>query len=188
MFYLHLCSIIIWKNYVINLDLFIFSPVSFTLMSLSLSVPLGESVTDVLHINMLYVNLHACHLPCTHPPLIWICIRPALVCVFVTSPSCFSFVSCFSQSRSHFPSHILLLALVPVCVLSIAFSRTSELLVLSLSTYCKCSTCLQWQILEVSTLGVWSMCFEHKQKRHGRRKMQCVCCLFLVVCCFYWLF
>lgn len=88
-------------------------------------------------------------------PIIWICIHPALVCVFVTSPSCFSFVSCFFPSRSHFPSHILLLALVPVCVLSIAFSRTSELLVLSLSTYCKCSTFLQWQILEVSTLGVW---------------------------------
>lgn len=54
--------------YVINLDLVFFPAVRFTLIRRSLSVPLGESVTDVLHINMLYVNLHACHLPCTPPP------------------------------------------------------------------------------------------------------------------------
>ncbi len=72
----------------------------------------------VRHINMLYVNLHACHLLGTLPPLIWICIRPHLVCVFVTSPSRFSFVSCFFSVTLSFSISHSLLALVPVCILS----------------------------------------------------------------------
>lgn len=158
---------------------------SFTLIRLSLSVPLGESVTDVLHINMLYVNLHACHLPCTPPPFnldlhsprfsVCFCDITLLLLFCVLF---FSVTLSFSISHSPFGSCS---CLYPV----IAFSRTSELLVLSLSTYCKGSTCLQWQILKFSTLWVWSMCCERKQKTHVRKQMQCVCCLLLVMCFFY---
>lgn len=144
-FYLHIFTTDFFFFNIINLDCFPPPTVSFTLIRLSLSVPLGESVTDVLHINMLYVNLHACHLSCTPPPFnldlhsprfsvfLWYHPPASLLClVFLSHALIF-----------HLTFSFWLLFLSVSCHASIAFSRTSELLVLSLSTYCKGSTYLQ---------------------------------------------